>query len=659
MGRDEVLQYVQTFTEVGGDRRFDDRAVRLGHQAAHTRQLTNLGRTTTSTGVRHDEDAVERVLLDFVAVAIGHGLFRDTRHHRLGHLVVGLGPDIDDLVVLLARGHQTGGELVLDFLDLFLGRIDDLCLRVWNDEVVDTDGSTGPCRQTEAGVHQLVGEDDRILQAGTTVDLVDQAGDRLLLHRAIDELERHPLRQDAEQQRTADGGVLDRGRLGQLGHLAILLVGQPLGQAHLDPGVQRHVLGRKSAIQLVEVGKGLAFALGVDALAGHVIETQHDVLGRHDDRLAVGRRQHVVGRHHQRTCFELGLQRQRHVNGHLVTVEVGIVGGTHQRVELDRLAFDQQRLECLNTQAVQRRRAVEQDRMLADDIGEDVPDFRQFTLDHLLGGLDRGRLTAALQLGVDERLEQLERHLLRQTALVQTQRRADSDDRTTGVVDTLAQQVLTETTLLALDHVGQRLQRTLVGTGDGTTATTVVEQRIDRFLQHALLVAHDDVRCIEVEQTLETVVAVDHAAVQIVEIRGREAATVQRHQRTQIRRQYRQHFHDHPGRRVAGLVEGFQQLEALGKLLDLGLGVGLRDLFAQAIDLFFQIDVLQQRLDRLGTHARIEIIAELFERFEVLLVVEQLATLEGGHARIDHDERFEVEHALDVAQGHVEEHADA
>jgi len=44
VSRDEVLENVQTFAEVGGNRRFDNRAIRLRHQAAHTGQLTNLGR---------------------------------------------------------------------------------------------------------------------------------------------------------------------------------------------------------------------------------------------------------------------------------------------------------------------------------------------------------------------------------------------------------------------------------------------------------------------------------------------------------------------------------------------------------------------------------------------------------------------------------------
>ena len=127
----------------------------------------------------------------------------------------------------------------------------------------------------------------------------------------------------------------------------------------------------------VDVGEHHAFALRVHALARHVVQTEHDVLRRHDDRITVRRRQDVVRRHHQRTRFELRLDGQRHVHGHLVTVEVGVERRTDQRVQLDRLTFDQHRLERLDAEAVQRRRAVQQNRVLADDLFEDVPDFRR------------------------------------------------------------------------------------------------------------------------------------------------------------------------------------------------------------------------------------------------------------------------------------------
>ena len=188
---------------------------------------------------------------------------------------------------------------------------------------------------------------------------------------------------------------------------------------------------------------------------------------------------------------------------------------------------------------MQGRGPVQQYRMLADHLFQDVPHHRFLALHHFLGGLDGGGHVTELQLAEDERLEQLQRHLLRQPALVQAQGGADHDHRTTGVVHSLAEQVLAKAALLALDHVGQRLQRPFVAAGDGTPTATVVQQRVDRFLQHAFLVADDDVRGREFQQSLEPVVAVDHPAIEVVEVGGGEAPAVQWHQRPQIGRQYR------------------------------------------------------------------------------------------------------------------------
>jgi hypothetical protein len=58
----------------------------------------------------------------------------------------------------------------------------------------------------------------------------------------------------------------------------------------------------------------------------------------------------------------------------------------------------------------------------------------------------------------------------------------------------------------------------LFGPGDGLAAAAVVEQRVDGLLQHALLVADDDLGRVELLQPLEAVVAVDDAAVEVVEV---------------------------------------------------------------------------------------------------------------------------------------------
>ncbi|MNN08416.1 hypothetical protein D3C81_1212690 [compost metagenome] len=71
-----------------------------------------------------------------------------------------------------------------------------------------------------------------------------------------------------------------------------------------------------------------------------------------------------------------------------------------------------------------------------------------------------------------------------------------------------------------------------------------------------------------------------------------------------------------------------------------------------------QVDLVEQFTYGFRAHARVEVVTELFESFEVLLVVQQLALLQGGHARIDHHVALEIEHALDIAQGHVQQQAD-
>ncbi len=190
-----------------------------------------------------------------------------------------------------------------------------------------------------------------------------------------------------------------------------------------------------------------------------VVAAHDDVLRRADDRLAVGRAEDVVGGHHQHGRLDLGLDRQRQMHGHLIAVEVGVEALAHQRMDADGVAFDQHRLERLDAHAVQRRRPVEQHRMVLDDLFEDVPDLVVLAFEHLLGRLDGVGVAQLLEPADDERLEQLQGDLLGQTALVQLQFGTDDDDRAGRVIDALAEQVLAEAALLALDHVGQRLER--------------------------------------------------------------------------------------------------------------------------------------------------------------------------------------------------------
>ena len=201
------------------------------------------------------------------------------------------------------------------------------------------------------------------------------------------------------------------------------------------------------------------------------------------------------------------------MHGHLVAVEIGIERGTDQRMKLDRLTLDQHRFEGLNAKPMQGRRAVEHDRMLANDLVENIPDLGPFLLDQFLRLLDRRRISLGIKARIDKWLEKFERHFLRQTTLVELQLRPDDDHRATGIVDPLAEKILAEAALLAFQHIGKRLQRTLVGAGNDPAATSVVEQRINRLLQHALLIADDNIGSPQFDQPLQTIVTIDNPAI--------------------------------------------------------------------------------------------------------------------------------------------------
>src|SRR5580765_4585676 len=132
---------------------------------------------------------------------------------------------------------------------------------------------------------------------------------------------------------------------------------------------------------------------------------------------------------------------------HLVAVKVGVECRTDERMDLDRFTLDQHRLKSLDTETVKRRRTVQQDGMLADDLLENVPNDRLLALDHFACLFDGRGMGVFFEFVINKWLEQFQSHFLRQTALMQLELGADHDHRTSRVIDTLAEQILTKTSL--------------------------------------------------------------------------------------------------------------------------------------------------------------------------------------------------------------------
>ena len=204
VGRVEVLEHGQAFLEVRDDRRLDDLAGRLGHQAAHGGELAHLGRRATGARRGHHPDRVRLDLAAFLVELDG----RDFLHHLVGDLVGALGPGVDDLVVFLALGDQAVLVLLFELGDLVARPVDDLPLLLGDDHVVLAERDAGLERLAEAERHDLVAEDDGFLLAAVAVDGVDQFADLALAERLVDQVERHVrvARQEVGDQHPAGRG---------------------------------------------------------------------------------------------------------------------------------------------------------------------------------------------------------------------------------------------------------------------------------------------------------------------------------------------------------------------------------------------------------------------------------------------------------------------
>ena len=124
-------------------------------------------------------------------------------------------------------------------------------------------------------------------------------------------------------------------------------------------------------------------------------------------------------------------------------------------MKLDGLALDENGFKSLNSQPVQGRCTVEQNRMFTDYLVQNIPDFIRFPFHQFLGLFNGSGKLLFLQLGENERLEEFLGHFLGQATLVQFQFRTCDNDRTSGKVDPFAKQVLPEPSLFSLEHVTQ------------------------------------------------------------------------------------------------------------------------------------------------------------------------------------------------------------
>ena len=474
VSRDKVLQHGKTFLKVRKNRVLDNLTafgtclLRFRHQTTHTGKLTNLLLRTTGSGIQHHVYGIESLIVA-----------RNSFHQNVWQLGVYMCPDINYLVVTLVVGNETHVIVVDYLLYFFVTFLHQRFFLFGNNNISQVE------RKTAFECHLITEVLDSIQEFGcfchtTNLDYVTDDVTKWLLRDNRIDITRFG-RYNFVYNNTTYRRVVHH----LVYHITVFVNVLNDNADRCVNVALTFVVGNKRFFRTVE---SEAFTFSSFTQFGDIVQTEYHILCGHCDRRTVGWVQDIMWLEHQHLCFQNSFVAQRQVNGHLVTVEVGVECRTCQRVQLDCLAFNHLRLERLDTQTVQCRSTVQQYRMSFHYMFQNVPDNWFLTVYNLLGTLHRLHNTTLDELTDNERLVELGRHEFRNTALTHFQFRTYNDYGTCRVVDTLTQQVLTETSLLTFQTVGKWLQRTVGISLHCAWLTRVIEQWIDSFLQHTFLI---------------------------------------------------------------------------------------------------------------------------------------------------------------------------
>src|SRR4029079_14005258 len=100
--------------------------------------------------------------------------------------------------------------------------------------------------------------------------------------------------------------------------------------------------------------------------------------------------------------------------------------------------IDHLRFKRLNRETVQSWRTIQEHRVTPGYFVENIPDFGRLALDHLFSAAHCVDVPQIFEPANDERLEEDQRHLFWQPALIQLELRTNDNYRAAGVIDAFA-----------------------------------------------------------------------------------------------------------------------------------------------------------------------------------------------------------------------------
>ena len=127
--------------------------------------------------------------------------------HHVRNLVGAMGPNIDDLVVALARRDDTPAILLIDIDNLFLGLLNLRSLFLGDDHVVHPHGDAGLGCRREAKLLELIKHANRFVLTALAIAIPDDVPKGTLVHDYI--WEPNFLRPDFAENNPADSSLDD------------------------------------------------------------------------------------------------------------------------------------------------------------------------------------------------------------------------------------------------------------------------------------------------------------------------------------------------------------------------------------------------------------------------------------------------------------------
>ena len=236
--------------------------------------------------------------------------------------------------------------------------------------------------------------------------------------------------------------------------------------------------------------------------------------------------------------------------------------------------------------------------------------------------------------------------------------RAYNDNGTAGIVYTLTEKVLTETTLLTFKHIGKRFKRAIAWACYRAASSAVIDKGINSLLKHSLFVSYNNIGCAKLKEPFKAVISVYDSSVKIIKIGCGKSAAVKLNHRANIGRNYGDNIHNHPFKLIAALIESINNIKPFKNTHSFLACCGFK-LCGKFCTKLLNINILKQLFNSLCAHACLEIILISLSHFGIFFFIKNLHFFKRGIAGIGYNIKCKIKHFFKIAWAYIKHKTEA